>query len=177
MKETYKKRIATILEVFFLILFFGLVILCGFLYEGNQDLKQIIIDQNEYLKQANEQDSVFNIRSKNLRDSLNSYTDAISAALGKGSIDADLFLDSYKKLEQERDSIKGMYDLAKEIYGFEMIYKKTVVNKGDNTSTVRTTISAADHTPADSARLLLPFFRNKLEYNKKKKVWTITSCP
>ena len=172
MTELNKKRIKFLLDVLGFIMVISLVILSAYLYSANEELKSIVSEQNEYLKSSTVKDSLRNEKSENLQDSLKSYSNAILEALGKGNIDPDLFLNSFKKVEGERDSLKLIYDYAKKAYGFEMVFEKLTKNYKDSTIT-SSTYWSKENTPADSARMLLPYFRDRLRYDSKSKSWYI----
>lgn len=150
-----------ILTALFLIYIASLILLGGYLGFENDRLKNVIVEQNEFIKQVTGKDSVFINQTNKYQDSLSQYTEKISFHLKGKPVTSDQFIDAYRKLEDERDSLKDVYDYARKAYGFDI-----KVTKKETKNTITTTLGPKGKTRADSADITYYFFKDRIKFKK-----------
>lgn len=154
-----------IISVVFLTYIVSIVLVGGYLFYENTVLQDVITEQNEFIKQVTGKDSVFIDQSNKYQDSLSKYTEKISFHLKGKPVTSEQFTDAYYKLDDERDSLKMLYDYAKRTYGFNVKLSKKH-SKGSTT----TTLSSPLNTRADSADITYYFFKHRIKL--KNGSWT-----
>ena len=158
MEAKTKRKIG---DLIFIIIYICLASGMAYTYYLYENTKDIVVEQNAFIKQITGKDSVFLDESKKYQDSLHKITEKFYWYIDGKEVGADQFLQAYKKLERERDSIKAMYNHAQGIYGFRVKYKRW--KKGDTTYTNTSTIGT---TRADSAALTYYFFKDRIKKDK-----------
>jgi len=151
-----KQKIAGLVLVFLLI-----IILVGsaYLLYDNERLNEIIVTQNNFIKDVTGKDSVFINQSKKYRDSLDNFTKKFTYYLDGKVVNSEQFFAAYKLLQTQKDSITYMYDHAKKLYGFD------IESRHINDSTIVT--RRRRFTRADSADITYYFFKDRIRKDKR----------
>jgi hypothetical protein len=146
------------------LIYFMLIFLSGYLIYNQQRLNNIISKQNALIKKTTGNDSKFLNKAKKYTDSIQTYTEAISFILNGKKLNSDQFIKVYEKLRSKNDSLQNLvnsqtyiYNFVKNEYGFKIKYKETATKMH---------VEVLPYTRADSARVALQFFKDRLKRTK-----------